>query len=101
MDSALEIAWKLASGGDHGLEERPIERGALDGVPQEIAGLEEGGGPATEAARKAIVETIQAACHASLADALAIQAKHSAEFMTSSACRQGSVGAEYARTMLV
>jgi enoyl-CoA hydratase/carnithine racemase/3-hydroxyacyl-CoA dehydrogenase len=101
MESALETAWKLASGGDHGLEERAIERGALDGVPQEVAGLEAGGGPATEAARKAIVATIQAACHASLADALALQAKHSAEFMTSSACRQGSVGAEYARTMLV
>ncbi|MGB6362121.1 MAG: hypothetical protein WBG64_05570 [Thermoanaerobaculia bacterium] len=101
MESALEKAWQLVTGGDHGVEERPVERSALDGVPQEVAGLEAGGGPATEAARRAIVETIQAACHASLAEALEIQARHSAAFMTSTACRQGRVGSEYARTMLV
>jgi enoyl-CoA hydratase/carnithine racemase len=101
MESALEMAWKVASGGGHGLEERPIERGALDGIRQAVAGLEAGGDPATEAARHAIVATIQSACHASLPEALGLQARHSADFMTSAACRQGRVGAEYARTMLV
>ena len=101
MESALQTAWKLATGGDHGLPARPLERGALDGIPTEVSGLAAGADPATEAARKAIMESIQAGCGANLPEALDIQARHSAEFMMTSACRKGRVGAEYSKTMLV
>jgi hypothetical protein len=36
-----------------------------------------------------------------LGDALAAQSKHSATFMTSAACREGQVGADYLKTMAV
>jgi hypothetical protein len=45
------------------------------------------------------VQCIDQACHTTLAEALNTQAKHSAEFMKSAACREGMVGAEYKKTM--
>ena len=44
---------------------------------------------------------IQASCGVSLVEALPLQARLAAEFLASRACRDGRVGAEYARTMLV
>ncbi len=101
MDTVLSTAWALASGRDAGVPRRPLATGAVSGVPSAVPGLPAGGSAATEAARKAIVDTVQAACGASLADALAIQARHSAQFMVSDACNRGVVGAEYAKTMKV
>ena len=93
--------WKLATGGDHGLALRPVERQALQGVPTEVSALTMSEDSATQTARKAIVDTVQAACQVDLEAALDLQAKHSADFMTTSACRKGRVGAEYSKTMLV
>lgn len=83
------------------MKARALERGALDGVPKDVAGLPAADSPESEVARKAIMQCIDAACHVSLADALAIQAKHSAEFMLSAECRRGMVGSEYTKTMVV
>lgn len=101
MDESLAAAWALASGGKTSVKARPLNEGALDGIPADVTGLPPVGSPATETARKAILDCIRAACGARLPDALAIQAKHSAEFMTTSACRKGRVGGEYSRTMAV
>jgi enoyl-CoA hydratase/carnithine racemase len=100
MDQALQVVWKIATGGDSGVARRDVDEGALKGVPTDPAGLPPAGSPATEAARRAIMDTIQGACSAKLADALGVQTKHSAEFMTTAHCRKGSVGAEYARTVV-
>ncbi len=91
----------MASGADHGLAARPLERGALDGIPVEIAGLADAETPATETARGAILDCVAHSCRVPLAEALDVQAKHSAGFMLSPACRQGRVGAEQARTQRV
>ncbi|MFQ6045642.1 MAG: hypothetical protein ACE5PT_04685 [Gemmatimonadales bacterium] len=101
VNEALKTVWLIATDGDHGIKRRPLEHGALDAVPKEIAGLAPADSPATEAARRAIAACIEAACHGSLDEALRVQAGHSADFMTSAACREGRVGAEYARTMKV
>jgi enoyl-CoA hydratase/carnithine racemase len=101
MDDVLATAWKLASGKDAGVKRRPFEAGALMDVPSDVAGLPPAGSQATEVARKAIVDTVRASCGASVADALAIQATHSARFMTSDACTRGVVGAEFSKTMRV
>jgi hypothetical protein len=101
MDDVLVAAWKLASGKDTGVKRRPFEAGALMDVPSDVAGLPPAGSQATEVARKAIVDTVRASCGASVADALAIQATHSARFMTSDACTRGVVGAEFSKTMRV
>ncbi len=101
MEDALETAWKLASGGEHGLTRRPLETGALSGVPQDVAGLPPADDPADAHARAAIMTCIQQSCGKPLSEALALQARIAAEFLASPACREGRVGAECARTMAV
>jgi enoyl-CoA hydratase/carnithine racemase len=98
MDEALEVAWKIATEGEAGVSRRTLQDGALKGIPTD-AGLADSGDPATEAARKAIMDSIQGSCGTSLAEALTIQTQHSADFMTTSYCRKGRVGAEFARTV--
>jgi enoyl-CoA hydratase/carnithine racemase len=98
MNEGLAMAWALASGGDHGLKLRPLEKGALKGVPLDAPGLPPVDGPLNAAARKAIVDCVQGSCGAPLGEALGIQARHAAEFLASKACRAGRVGAEYERT---
>jgi enoyl-CoA hydratase/carnithine racemase len=98
MDDALKVAWKIATGGDSGVSQRKVETGALKGVPTDAADVPSADDPAAQAARKAIMDSIQGSCSAKLTEALDIQTKHSADFMTTKACKQGRVGAEYART---
>jgi enoyl-CoA hydratase/carnithine racemase len=100
-EDALKVVWKIATEGDHGLKRRDVKAAALKGVPKEVSGLPETGDPATGAARKAILESVQRSCGSTLADALTVQTKHSAGFMTTSHCKRGRVGAEYARTVVV
>jgi enoyl-CoA hydratase/carnithine racemase len=101
LNDVLSTAWKLANGRDAGIQRRAFDAGKLDGVPTDAPNLPPAGGPAAEAARKAIVDTVRASCGAALAEALSIQAKHSAEFMVTEACRRGVVGGEYAKTVKV
>jgi enoyl-CoA hydratase/carnithine racemase len=101
MDETLSTAWQLASGTHAGIAERTLETGVLDGIPAEVRDLPPAGSPATEAARRAIVETVKASCGATLSDAIGIQAAHSARFMVTDACKRGAVGSEYSRTMAV
>ena len=98
VDDALKVVWKIATEGDSGVSRRKVETGALKGVPTDVGGLPSADDPGAEAARKAIMDSIQGSCSAKLAEALLVQTKHSAEFMTTKACKKGRVGAEYART---
>jgi len=101
MDEAIRAAWKTATEGDAGpVKRRELVESGLDGIPSET-GLPESGNPATEAARKAIMECIRESCGAPLSEALAVQAKHSAGFMSSRACRKGMIGAACEKTMNV
>ncbi len=99
MPEALAKAWKLAAT-DEGAVGRTLVQEALAGVPTEALDLPSGS-PQTEAARRAIVETIQGACGVPLAEALEVQSRHSAQFMVSDACRGGRVGSEAQRTLAV
>ena len=101
LDEAIKVAWQVVSKGDHQLKQRPLADAALDSIPGEIRGLPEPDSPGTESARGAILECVRQACGTPLAEALAVQAKLAAAFLTSSACREGRVGAEYVRTMAV
>jgi enoyl-CoA hydratase/carnithine racemase len=100
MEDAIKVVWKIASGGDHGLALRKVEEGKLEGVPREVSGLSEGDS-AVDAARKAIFDNVLSSCGATLAEAIDVQAKHSAGFMSSKYCQKGSVGAEYTKTMKI
>jgi len=101
MNDALQVAWKIANGGDSGIAPRKLQTGALKGVPSEASGLGPAGDPGVEAGRRAIIDNIQRSCGVPLAEALDIQARGSAEFMTTKECMRGAVGAEYSKTKVV
>ncbi|MBI5243120.1 MAG: hypothetical protein HY922_05455, partial [Elusimicrobia bacterium] len=46
-------------------------------------------------------ECVRDSCAKKLSEALAVQARHSADFMGSDLCRKGAVGADYKKTMAV
>jgi len=100
LQDSLATAWALASGTAAGPPLRKVHEGVLEGIPTDV-GLPACGNPATEAARTAIMQSIRASCGATLSEALAVQAGHSAEFTVTLFCRQGSIGAEHERTMMV
>ena len=100
LPDALTMAWNLASGGAAGLSKRALNDGALKDVSAE-AGVAATSNPATEAARKTIMDSIKASCGAPLSEALGIQAGFSANFTAGSFCKGGAIGAEYQKTMKV
>ncbi len=100
MQESLKTAWSLASGGAVSLPMRQLNEGILDGIPADV-GVSDSFNPATEAARKAIMGSIRNSCGVPLSEALDVQAKHSADFMITSCCREGSIGTEHQKTMMV
>jgi enoyl-CoA hydratase/carnithine racemase len=101
MQKSLDTVWSLATtGGAAGLLLRSLDEGVLEGIPPDV-GVSASDNPATEAARKAIMESVRSSCSVPLSEALDIQARHSADFTVTSSCKEGNIGAERARTMLV
>jgi len=101
LEKSLGIAWSVASGTGEGLPERTVTDGALTGIPLDTADLPDKQDPGIGAARKAILDSVVESCGAPLAEALGIQAKHSAGFMITKPCLKGRIGAEYTKTMKV
>ena len=66
-----------------------------------MAGLPEADSPATEAARKAIADCVQASCGVPLAEALDVQTRLSSAFLAGPVARRGAVGQEYAKTVRI
>jgi enoyl-CoA hydratase/carnithine racemase len=101
LDQALEKAWLIVADRDHGLESRSLQEDVLEQISTSITGIAQAGDPAVEAARGAIAKNIAASCGSPLSEALTVQAKHSAAFMTTSHCKKGIVGSTRTRTMTV
>jgi enoyl-CoA hydratase/carnithine racemase len=100
IEDSIETVWRLASGLAAGLKMRRLDEGVLEGIPADV-GVSVSAGPATEAARAAIMHSIRDSCGVPLSEALDVQARHSADFTVTSFCREGSIGAEQQRTMMV
>lgn len=91
IEEVIRMAAKLLTGKAPELPRRKIKEESIADIPIEIRNLP----PAdslTESARVAIMKSIQASCKCSLKEALEVQARHSAEFMISEACRNGKIG---------
>jgi len=101
LDDALQVAWAVASGGDHGLALRDLDEAALDSVVEAAPDLPAAASPGMEAGRKAILDTVRAATTCTISEALETQARHSDGFMTDDACRQGVIGTAWKKTVLV
>jgi enoyl-CoA hydratase/carnithine racemase len=91
LEKALKTAWLVATGGDHGLSLREIRAEAVE-LAGEVPGLPPADNPRIEAARRAILECIRDSCGCPIGEALDVQARHSAGFMVTDACRRGVVG---------
>ncbi len=100
MRDALATVWSLASGTAAGVTMRKLDEGMLQNIPADV-GVPVSDSPATEAARAAIMQTIRDSCGAPLSEAIEVQARHSAAFTVTSFCREGSIGTEYLKTMMV
>ncbi len=98
LDDALQVAWRIALGGEHGLRLRQVREDAFDMTTVDVPYLTEA---ASHEARRAILDTVRAACGATLEEALEVQARHSGNFMTSDACRGGVIGTAARKTMFV
>ncbi|MFA6572332.1 MAG: hypothetical protein WCT77_13985 [Bacteroidota bacterium] len=101
IEESLNKAWNLASEGENYLPKRKFEEGVLKGLPADISGIASTEDIATNSARTAIFESIRNSCSVNYTEALEIQARHSAEFMTSKYCQRGFVGSDYQKTMMV
>ncbi len=100
MEDALKTAWAVASGGDHGLKQRPLETGPVNLPAVEDAWLDANSN-ATSGGRKAILGCIQQACNVPLADALDLQARISGDYMAGKECNRGVIGTMIKKTMSV
>jgi enoyl-CoA hydratase/carnithine racemase len=98
LDDALQVAWRLATGGEHGLRRRQVREEAFDMAAVDVPYLTEA---VSHEARRAILDAVRAACGATLDEALEVQARHSGGFMTSEACRGGAIGSAARKTMSV
>lgn len=103
LRESLQMAWKIATGGDHNLVRRKVEEKALKKLPRETGRSPSpaDGKLVIQDGRQAIFACIQDSCNKTLAEALSVQAKHSANFMASSHCQKGKIGAEFKKTMAV
>lgn len=101
MDKALETVWQIATNGDHGILKRKLNEGVVEGVPKELSDLKASGDPNIEASRNKIMECIQKSCASPLSDAIKIQAKYSADFMTSPQSKNGKIWKEFVKVMSV
>ncbi|MBI2969083.1 MAG: enoyl-CoA hydratase/isomerase family protein [Bacteroidetes bacterium] len=100
LNSALKKAWQIMEDGKNVLPLRKVNPAPLKKIPFDKVQISKAGDQAIEEARNAIAKCIEDSCSASLDDALAIQAKHSAGFMVSKLCRAGRVGSEYDKVMV-
>ena len=97
VNESLSMAWNIASEGNHQLSERKVNQEKLDIDMSSYSAIN----APFEDGRKAIMECIKEATKVSLSESIVVQAKHSADFMTTSFCRKGKIGADYKKNMLV
>jgi len=95
LQECIRTCWSIAKG-ESGMVRRAVNQKPLFGLPAEPSGLS-AAGPAVEAARQAILNTIRESCAVPLSEAISVQAMHSGVFMTSTHCRAGMIGASFER----
>ncbi len=98
QEEALKMAWELANNETREIPLRKVDQNALAGIDTDII-LPDPDNPGMEAARKAIMDTIQGSCGVSLSDALLVQSRHSAGFMISKYCKAGMIGSAFKQVM--
>lgn len=94
LDKVLQIAWGLVTTGEKQTPQRVACPLPLVGIPHDVPGL------SASAAQRAIMQSIISSCKVDYDLALSIQARHSADFMTTPDCHKGRVGQERDKVMV-
>jgi enoyl-CoA hydratase/carnithine racemase len=100
LNEMLSLAWSLAHG-EARMTKRPLVDGPLSGVAEATTLPEASDDAGPEVARRAIRDAILAATAVPLGEALEVQARHSAGFFGTAACRRGVVGSAWSKTVEV
>ena len=95
MNECIQRCWTLASEGESAQAKRIIEKDRVNVIFDDNLSLTEN--KSILAARKAILDTIISSCSVGYSEAIDVQSRHSAEFMTTSHCKYGMVGSEYSK----
>ncbi|MCC6476392.1 hypothetical protein IT157_04980 [bacterium] len=99
LEESLSVAWKLVMGEAGGIPRRQTERNALT-IPVQTNGAGANAGVSDDA-RRAMMETVRKSCACTIEEAIDVQAKMSADFMSSELCRRGKIGQEFGKVMSV
>ncbi|MDA3832562.1 MAG: enoyl-CoA hydratase/isomerase family protein [Spirochaetales bacterium] len=99
-EDAIAMTWNLAVNAETAMPQRQLISAGIVDIP-EVGDLSVITDSGMKEARKAIYNNVIASCEADIAEAIAVQARNSAVFMTSKACMYGFVGSDYKKTMLV
>jgi hypothetical protein len=86
MEEALAEAWRRARGADRGSENRPVARGAVAGIADDVPWLPQADSPLMERGREAIMTCVKEACGVPVEEALSVQARLAAEFLAGPEC---------------
>jgi enoyl-CoA hydratase/carnithine racemase len=95
LEDALRMAWRVMEKGAAALPLRKVEERSMEQIPMADLNIPMSSDASIEEARRAIARCITDSCSVPLSEAILIQARHSAEFMTGKLCRKGKVGSEY------
>jgi enoyl-CoA hydratase/carnithine racemase len=95
MNECIQRCWTLASEGESAQPKRIIEKNRVNVIFDDNLSITEN--KSILDARKAILDTIISSCSVGYSEAIDVQSRHSAEFMTTSHCKYGMVGSEYSK----
>lgn len=95
LQECLQMANRMVTNGDGIPTRRKVEESSLPDLSSEINALVCSENPLVLAAQKEIAECVLASCAVSAEDALQVQSKFSAEFMSGQLFRKGKIGVEY------
>lgn len=99
LDSCLQITWKLASGADASIKQRPVIETAFDVAVN--TDLPPAPNATVEAARRAIIDCVRQSCGSPLTEVLTVQARHSGAFMAGPLCNGGVIGNDATKVLTV
>ncbi|MBE2246804.1 MAG: hypothetical protein IAE67_06065 [Candidatus Competibacteraceae bacterium] len=98
LESGIKKSWEIVQKGNGVLPLRKVDPGSLN-ISVKKAKIPSSGNPDFEEAKQAISNCIEQSCNTTLAKAIEVQARHSADFMVTRLCRKGRVGSEYDKIM--
>lgn len=95
MNDCLAMTKKILLEGEKVLPKRVVEGEAIHDIANDILKINLSEIPHVQAAQKEIADCVLAACATNVEDALLVQAKVSAKFMSGQLFRKGKIGSEY------